>query len=112
MGVYLAELLLYKRCLIYGINRRSSSFNTQRIGVIYEDSHIENQHFSLRYSDLAFLIKNIVGFEGNIIFDSSKPDGTPRKLTYTPKLNGLGWKYSIELATRITNVYNEKFLLK
>jgi GDP-L-fucose synthase len=60
--------------------------------------------------DLAFLIKGIVGFEGNIVFDSSKPDGTPRKLTDTIKLNGLGWKHSIELATGITNVYNEKFL--
>lgn len=60
--------------------------------------------------DLALLIKDIVGFEGNVIFDSSKPDGTPRKLTDTTKLNGLGWKHSIELVSGITNVYNEKFL--
>lgn len=60
--------------------------------------------------DLAFLIKDIVGFEGNVVFDSSKPDGTPRKLTDTTKLNSLGWKYSIELAAGISNVYNEKFL--
>jgi GDP-L-fucose synthase len=48
-------------------------------------------------SDLAFLIKDIVGFKGNVVFDVTKPDGTPRKLTDTTKLNSLGWKYSIEL---------------
>jgi GDP-L-fucose synthase len=60
---------------------------------------------------LAFLIKDIVGFKGNVVFESSKPDGNPRKLTDTTRLNGLGWKYSIELAAGITNVYNENFLL-
>lgn len=60
--------------------------------------------------DLAFLIKGIVGYEGNVIFDASKPDGTPRKLTDTTKLNGLGWKHSIELEAGIRKVYNDKFL--
>ncbi|MBB1195130.1 GDP-L-fucose synthase [Flavobacterium sp. SOK18b] len=60
-------------------------------------------------SDLAFLIKDIVGFKGNVVFDVTKPDGTPRKLTDTTKLNSLGWKYSIELREGITKVYNEKF---
>jgi len=62
-------------------------------------------------ADLAFLIKNIVGFEGNIVFDKTKPDGTPRKLTDTTKLNALGWKHSIELEEGIKDVYNKKFLL-
>lgn len=60
--------------------------------------------------DLAYLIKDIVGFEGNIVFDESKPNGTPRKLTDITKLTNLGWKYSIELRDGITKVYNEKFL--
>jgi GDP-L-fucose synthase len=60
--------------------------------------------------DLAFQIKNIVGFEGDIIFDASKPDGTPRKLTDTTKLNSLGWKHSIELEEGIRKVYKDKFL--
>lgn len=60
-------------------------------------------------ADLAFLIKDIVGFEGSVVFDATKPDGTPRKLTDTTKLNSLGWKYSIELREGITKVYNEKF---
>ncbi|HMI07957.1 MAG TPA: GDP-L-fucose synthase [Flavobacterium sp.] len=60
--------------------------------------------------DLAFLVKEIVGFEGNVVFDTSKPDGTPRKLTDTTKLNSLGWKHSIELKEGIEKVYAEKFL--
>lgn len=60
--------------------------------------------------DLAYLIKDIVGFEGAIVFDESKPNGTPRKLTDITKLTNLGWKYSIELREGITKVYNEKFL--
>ncbi len=60
--------------------------------------------------DLAFLIKEIIGFEGEIVFDESKPNGTPRKLTDITKLSNLGWKYSIELKDGITKVYNDKFL--
>ncbi|MFC6875995.1 GDP-L-fucose synthase family protein [Flavobacterium myungsuense] len=59
--------------------------------------------------DLAELVKNIVGFEGNIVFDALKPDGTPRKLTDTTKLNSLGWKHTIELPEGISKVYQEKF---
>ena len=62
-------------------------------------------------ADLAFMIKKITGFEGNIVFDASKPDGTPRKLTDTTKLNSLGWKHSIELEDGIRDVYTKKFLL-
>ncbi|UOK41197.1 MULTISPECIES: GDP-L-fucose synthase [Flavobacterium] len=60
--------------------------------------------------DLAFLVKDIVGFEGEIIFDTTKPDGTPRKLMDVSKLNDLGWNYSIELKDGIEAVYKEKFL--
>ena len=60
--------------------------------------------------DLAFLVKDIVGFDGEVIFDTTKPDGTPRKLTDTTKLNGLGWKHSIELNEGVAKVYAEKFL--
>ena len=61
-------------------------------------------------AELAFLIKDIVGFEGDVTFDASKPDGTPRKLTDTAKLNNLGWKYSIELEDGIKEVYKQRFL--
>lgn len=60
--------------------------------------------------ELALLIKKIVGYEGNVVFDATKPDGTPRKLTDTTKLHSLGWKHSIELEEGIRKVYEEKFL--
>lgn len=59
--------------------------------------------------DLAELVKEIVGYTGNIVFDTTKPDGTPRKLTDTTKLNSLGWKHKIELADGIAKVYHQKF---
>ena len=55
--------------------------------------------------DLALLIKDIVGYQGEIIFDASKPDGTMRKLMDVQKLAGLGWEYRIQLADGIKAVY-------
>ena len=51
-GSYLAELLLSKGYEVHGIKRRASSLNTQRIDHIYQDPHVENQHFILHYGDL------------------------------------------------------------
>lgn len=61
--------------------------------------------------DLALLIKEIIGFEGEIVFDSSKPDGTPRKLMDVSKLSALGWKYQTALADGIRLAYAD-FLSK
>jgi GDP-L-fucose synthase len=55
--------------------------------------------------DLAYLVKKIVGFEGKIITDLSKPDGTPRKLMDVSKINFLGWKAKITLEVGIQKVY-------
>lgn len=55
--------------------------------------------------DLALLIKDIVGFEGELKFDTSKPDGTPRKLMDVSKLHSYGWKHKIGLREGITSVY-------
>lgn len=52
-GSYLAEFLLEKGYQVHGIKRRSSLFNTQRVDHIYEDPHVENQHFVLHYGDLS-----------------------------------------------------------
>lgn len=57
--------------------------------------------------ELARLIKNIVGYEGNITLDPSRPDGTPRKLMDVSKLTKLGWKASIGLEEGIARVYEE-----
>jgi GDP-L-fucose synthase len=57
--------------------------------------------------DLAKMVKQIVGFEGEILTDTSKPDGTPRKLMDVSKLTNLGWKASIGLEEGIKKVYEE-----
>ncbi|MCK5507711.1 MAG: GDP-mannose 4,6-dehydratase [Desulfobacterales bacterium] len=55
--------------------------------------------------ELSALIRNIVGFEGEIAFDDTKPDGTPQKLLDTSKLSRLGWKPKISLKDGIRHTY-------
>ena len=55
---------------------------------------------------LAETIQKMVGFEGNLVFDTSKPDGTPRKLLDVSKINNLGWKHKINLEEGITKTIN------
>lgn len=61
----------------------------------------------LTIKDLALLIKDIVGFKGEIVHDLSKPDGTPRKLMDVSYLHSLGWKHKIELPEGIKQVYED-----
>lgn len=65
----------------------------------------------LSIKDLAMLIRDIVGFTGEIVFDTTKPDGTPRKLMDTSKLNALGWKPRIDLRSGLKQVYEKEFLV-
>jgi GDP-L-fucose synthase len=55
--------------------------------------------------ELAKLVAEIIGFQGNIVYDLSKPDGTPKKLLDTGKINALGWQPSTTLFTGITATY-------
>lgn len=55
--------------------------------------------------DLALLVKKVVGYQGELTFNTSKPDGTPRKLMDVSKLNNLGWSYKINLEKGIEMVY-------
>lgn len=57
--------------------------------------------------DLALKIKKCIGYEGEIVFDTSKPDGTPRKLMDVSKLESLGWKYKTELEEGIQLSYQD-----
>ena len=56
---------------------------------------------------LAYLIKSIVGYKGELVFDPSKPDGTPRKLMDVSKLHALGWHHTTALETGIPLVYED-----
>lgn len=55
--------------------------------------------------DLAYLIRDIVGYSGELYFNTDKPDGTIKKLTNVSKLHALGWKHSVELHDGITTMY-------
>lgn len=55
--------------------------------------------------DLAHLVARVVGFQGKLLFDASKPDGTPRKLVDTTKINALGWRARIELEEGVRLAY-------
>ena len=56
--------------------------------------------------ELAETIKTVVGFEGELTFDTSKPDGTPRKLVDTSKINELGWSAKVELREGVKRAYD------
>jgi GDP-L-fucose synthase len=62
-------------------------------------------------SDLASLVKEVTQFEGDLIFDTSKPDGTPRKLLDVSKLHGLGWHHKTLLHDGLKIAYQD-FLTK
>ncbi|MCL4141716.1 UNVERIFIED_CONTAM: hypothetical protein GTU68_065163 [Idotea baltica] len=60
--------------------------------------------------DLALLIKDVVGYEGDLVFNTSKPDGTPRKLMDVSRIKSLGWEPKIGLREGIEKVYQEEVL--
>ncbi|WP_341456796.1 GDP-L-fucose synthase [Clostridium diolis] len=55
--------------------------------------------------ELAGIVKKVVGYEGELVFDASKPDGTPRKLLDVSRLEEVGWKYKVELREGIEKAY-------
>lgn len=62
--------------------------------------------------DLALLIKRLVGYEGELKFDTSKPDGTPRKLMDVSRIKNMGWEPKISLEEGIATILREKFQLE
>jgi len=74
----------------------------------YDESEIVNigTGIDVTIKELAETIKDIVGFTGEIVWDKSKPDGTPRKLLDVSRLHGLGWKHNIELKEGIKMTYD------
>ena len=73
----------------------------------YSDAEIINVGWNrdISIAELASMIAEIVGFEGSIKFDSSKPDGTPRKLMYTKRLTAAGWTPGISLEDGVRSTY-------
>lgn len=76
-----------------------------------ESKEIKNTHINIgtgvdiSIKELAELIKNVVGFDGELVFNADKPDGTMVKLTDPSKLHGLGWKHKVELENGVNKIY-------
>jgi len=87
----------------------NSKLKTQNLPLT--SCEVRNTHINIgtgediSIEELAKLIKKVVGFEGNLVFDISKPDGTMVKLTNPSKLHALGWKYKVELEEGIKEMY-------
>lgn len=78
-----------------------------------ESGHINiGSSKEISISELAKQIKDITQYEGNIIWDTEKPNGTPRKLMDSSKINSMGWYPDISLEDGIKQVYREKFINK
>ncbi len=75
----------------------------------YSDEDIVNIGVGedISIQDLALLVKKIVGYEGELVNDESKPDGTPRKLVDTKKINSLGWQAKVTLEKGIGITYKK-----
>jgi GDP-L-fucose synthase len=69
-------------------------------------------NIELSIKELAELVQDVVKYNGKIVWDSTKPDGTPRKLMNVEKLNSLGWKFKIPLQTGLRAVFESEFLGK
>ncbi len=76
------------------------------------DQEIRNTHINIgtgidiSIKKLAEIIKQTIGFKGDLVFNTEKPDGTMRKLTDVSKLNSLGWNHTVELEEGIVQIYN------
>lgn len=81
------------------------------ISYVMEGKEIRNVHLNIgtgediTIRDLAYLIRDIIGFKGEIYFNTSKPDGTPRKVTDVSRLNSLGWHHTVPLEEGIKKLY-------
>ena len=91
----------------------NSTFNIQNSKLSNESANeIRNTHINIgtgidiSIKELAELIKQIVGFKGELYYNTDKPDGTPVKLTDPSKLHSLGWKHKVELKGGIKKMYN------
>ena len=79
---------------------------------IIDSQEVRNTHINIgtgqdiSIKELAETIKEIAGFNGELYFNTDKPDGTMKKLTDVSKLQALGWKHTVELTDGLQNIYN------
>jgi len=85
--------------------------NTSHVTRSTISNKVRNTHINIgtgvdiSIKELAETIKEIIGFKGELYFNTDNPDGTMKKLTDVSRLHGLGWKHSIELKSGIAKMY-------
>jgi GDP-L-fucose synthase len=90
----------------------SSHLEGNKEGLTNPNPETRNTHINIgtgkeiSIKELAELIKSTIGFKGNLVFNTSKPDGTMRKLTDVSKLHSLGWNHKIEIEEGIKKMFN------
>ena len=76
------------------------------------EKDIRNTHINvgtgsdISIKELALLVKKIIGFKGQLWFNTEKPDGTLKKLTDVSKLHSLGWKHKVDIEEGVSSIYN------
>ena len=102
--IYLMEQINFEEI----INQNNSKLNIKNSTLRNE---VRNTHINIgtgkdiSIKELAELIKKIIGFNGKLVFNTQKPDGTMVKLTDPTKLHSLGWKHKVELEDGIRTMY-------
>ena len=106
-GAYLAELLLKKGYEVHGIKLRASSFNTDRIDLLYQDPHALARGLTMHHGDLAEAVRSVVSYQGGIVFDVTKPDGTPQTLMDVSLLSTIGRFAKMEINNGLKIAYTD-----
>ena len=104
-----------KREFLYVDDLASACFHIMNIDKNLISNHIDDMcsHINvgtgkdITIKELALTIKKVINYDGELIFDRDKPDGTPRKLLDVKKINNLGWKYKTELLDGLIKTYED-----
>ncbi len=105
--VFLMERVDFKDIVKEQFNIQHSKFNIAEFSNEIRNTHINiGTGKDISIKELAYLIKDIIGFKGDFFFNTEKPDGTMKKLTDPSKLNGLGWKHNVGLEDGVRKLYN------
>lgn len=88
---------------VYLMNNFDPTLEQNKAGDIFVNLGI-GEDVSIK--ELTEMVKDVVGFEGDIVWDTEKPDGTPRKLLDMTRMHDMGWRHTVELQDGIKNAYN------
>ena len=93
--------------MLENVDAQGADLVSARSGMRINDTNYVNVGTGLEHSiaQLAEMVADVVGYRGDILFDASKPDGTPRKLTDPSRLHAMGWHHQVELQDGVRRLY-------